>query len=159
MYHYYVLINKSAILGLFLVASLIMGTSASMNMFSPATATMSGMTQYDNKNIYQSTYESDPYANSYVDDKMSNYQQSTYEKDPYANSYSNSYNNDKKQQSSYDKSYDKSSYVKNSYGDKYSDHKDKVKKYECKKGPFEGFFTSSVEFCINAKYDDRKNHR
>jgi hypothetical protein len=130
--------NKSALLGLFLVASLIMGTSASMNMFSPATATMSGMTQYDNEN---------------------NYQQSTYESDRYANSYSNSYNNDKKQQSSYDKSYDKSSYVKNSYGDKYSDHKDKVKKYECKKGPFEGFFTSSVEFCINAKYDDRKNHR
>ena len=52
---------------------MIMGTSASMNMFSPATATMSGMTQYDNKNIYQSTYEKDPYANSYVDDKMSNY--------------------------------------------------------------------------------------
>ena len=107
MYHYYVPMNKSAILGLFLVASLIMGTSASMNMFSPATATMSGMTQYDNKNIYQSTYEKDPYANSYGDDKMSNYQQSIYEKDPYANSYSNSYKNDKKQQPSYDKSYDK----------------------------------------------------
>ena len=130
--------KKSAILGLFLVASLMMGTSASLNLFSPATAMVQGMAQYDNK------------MNSY---------QTTYEKDPYANSYSNSYNNDKKQQSSYDKSYDKSSYVKNSYGDKYSDHKDKVKKYECKKGPFEGFFTSSVEFCINAKYDDRKNHR
>ena len=144
--------KKSAILGLFLVASLIMGTSASLNLFSSATAMVQGMAQYDNNNNYQSTYESDPYANSNGDDKMSNYQQSTDESDPYAKSYSNSYNNDKKQQSSYDKSYDKSSYVKNSYGDKYSDHKDKVKKYECKKGPFEGFFTSSVEFC---KYTNR----
>ena len=167
--------KKSAILGLFLVASLMMGTSASLNLFSPATAMVQGMAQYDNKmNSYQTTYEKDPYANSYDDNKMNSYQ-TTYEKDPYANSYddnkmnsyqttyanddpyansySNSYNYDKKQQPSYDKSYDKSSYSKNSYGDKYNDHKDKVKEYECKKGPFEGFFTSSVEFCIKAKYD------
>ena len=172
--------KKSAILGLFLAASLIMGTSASINLFSPATAMVQGMAQYDNNNNYQSTYEKDPYANSYGDNKMSNYQ-STYEKDPYANSYgdnkmsnyqstygndesyansySNSYNYDKKQQPSYDKSYDKSSYSKNSYGDQYNDHKDKVKEYECKKGPFKGFFTSSVEFCINAKHDDRKHNR
>ena len=145
--------KKSAILGLFLVASLMMGTSASLNLFSPATAMVQGMAQYDNNNNYQSTYgNDDSYANSYGDKKMNNYQ-STYQKDPYANSYSNSYNYDKKQQPSYDKSYDKSSYSKNSYGDKYNDHKDKVKEYECKKGPFEGFFTSSVEFCIKAKYD------
>ena len=151
--------KKSAILGLFLAASLIMGTSASLNLFTPATAMVQGMAQYDNNNNYQSTYgNDDPYANSYGDNKMNNYQ-STYQKDPYANSYSNSYNYDKKQQPSYDKSYDKSSYSKNSYGDKYNDHKDKVKEYECKKGPFKGFFTSSVEFCINAKHDDRKHNR
>ena len=145
--------KKSAILGLFLVASLMMGTSASLNLFSPATAMVQGMAQYDNNNYYQSKYANDDrYANSYDDNKMNSYQ-STYQKDPYANSYSNSYNYDKKQQPSYDKSYDKSSYSKNSYGDKYNDHKDKVKEYECKKGPFEGFFTSSVEFCIKAKYD------
>ena len=156
--------KKSAIFGLFLAASLIMGTSASLNLFSPATAMVQGMAQYDNNNNYQSTYgNDDSYANSYGDKKMNNYQstyQSTYENDdPYANSYSNSYNYDKKQQPSYDKSYDKSSYSKNSYGDQYNDHKDKVKEYECKKGPFKGFFTSSVEFCINAKHDDRKHNR
>ena len=148
--------KKSTILGLFLAASLIMGTSASLNLFSPATAMVQGMAQYDNNNNYQSTYgNDDSYANSYGDKKMNNYQ-STYQKDPYANSYSNSYNYDKKQQPSYDKSYDKSSYSKNAYGDKYNDHKDNVKKYECKKGPFKGFYTSSVEFCINAKH---KNNR
>ena len=26
------------------------------------------------------------------------------------------------------------------------------------KGPLEGFFTSSVEYCLNAKFDDRKDH-
>ena len=30
-------------------------------------------------------------------------------------------------------------------------------KYECKTGPFEGFFVSSVEFC-KFKFDDRKDH-
>ena len=145
--------KKSAILGLFLVASLMIGTSASLNLFSPATAMVQGMAQYDNNKYYQSTYEKDPYANSYDDNKMNNYQSTYANDDPSANSYSNSYNYDKKQQPSYDMSYDKSSYSKNSYGEKYNDHKDKVKEYECKKGPFEGFFTSSVEFCIKAKYD------
>ena len=150
--------KKSAILGLFLAASLIMGTSANMNLFPPATAMVQGMAQYENNNNYQSTYgNDDPYAKSYGDKKMNGYQ-STYEKDPYAKSYSNTYNYDKKQ-TSYDKIYDKSSYSKDSYGDKYNDHKDKVKKYECQKGPFEGFFTSSVEFCIKAKYDDKKHNR
>ena len=152
--------KKSAILGLFLGASLIMGTSASLNLFSPATAMVQGMAQYDNKmNSYQTTYEKDPYANSYDDNKMNNYQPTYANDDPYANSYSTSYNYDQKQQPSYDKSYDKSSYSKDAYGDKYNDHKDNVKKYECKKGPFKGFYTSSVEFCINAKYDDRKHNR
>ena len=63
--------------------------------------------------------------------------------------------------SSYDKSYDKQSsygpqkpsydkpqndYSQSSYSD-YSDYKTKDKKYECRTGPFEGFFVSSVEFC------------
>ena len=33
-----------------------------------------------------------------------------------------------------------------SYKD-YSEYKTKDKKYECRTGPFEGFFVSSVEFC------------
>ena len=32
------------------------------------------------------------------------------------------------------------------------------KKYECRTGPFEGFFVSSVEFCKHVKFDDRKDH-
>ena len=34
----------------------------------------------------------------------------------------------------------------------------KINKYECQKGPFEGFFVSSVEFC-KFKFDDRKDNR
>ena len=30
------------------------------------------------------------------------------------------------------------------------------KKYECRSGPFEGFFVSSVEFCKHIKFDDNK---
>ena len=36
------------------------------------------------------------------------------------------------------------------------------KKYECRTGPFEGFFVSSVEFCKHVKFDkdnDRKDNR
>ena len=53
-------------------------------------------------------------------------------------------------QQSYDSSYDKRSYSD------YSDYKTKDKKYECKTGPFEGFFTSSVEFCFDKKFNDDK---
>ena len=117
--------NKSAFFGLFLLTSLLMGTSLNMNMFSPAIGAVGqGMGQYyDNNNYYQSTYK----------------------KDAYANSYSNSYNYER--QPSYNNGYDKSSYFMDSYGDRYNDHKDKNKPYECKKGPFKGFLTSSVEFC------------
>ena len=45
-----------------------------------------------------------------------------------------------------------------SYGDRYNDHKDKVKKYECRTGPFEGFFVSSVEFC-DAKHKFNENNK
>src|SRR5688572_4923300 len=31
------------------------------------------------------------------------------------------------------------------------------KKYECRTGPFEGFFVSSVEFCKHLNFDDRKD--
>jgi hypothetical protein len=120
------------------MASLLVGTSLNMNMFSPAMGAMGqGMGQYNDNN--------------------NNGPQSTYEKNAYANSYSNSY--DYEGQPSYNNGYDKSSYFMDSYGDRYNDHKDKVKKYECRTGPFEGFFVSSVEFC-DAKHkkfnDDNK---
>ena len=48
------------------------------------------------------------------------------------------------------------------YGDSsYSQYPTDDKKYECQKGPFEGFFVSSVEFCKHVKFDDkdRKDNR
>ena len=136
MYYYNILMNKSVIFGLFLLTSLLMGTSLNMNMFSPAMGAMGeGMGQYyDNNNHYQSTYE----------------------KDAYEKSYSNSYNYERQQP--YNNGYDKSSYFMDSYGDRYNDHKDKMNKYECRTGPFEGFFVSSVEFCDakNKFNDDNK---
>jgi len=37
----------------------------------------------------------------------------------------------------------------------YSQYPTDDKKYECRTGPFEGFFVSSVEFCKNVKFDDK----
>ncbi len=44
------------------------------------------------------------------------------------------------------------------YDDSYSQYPTDDKKYECRTGPFEGFFVSSVEFCKHLKFDkDRKD--
>ena len=48
------------------------------------------------------------------------------------------------------------------YGDSYSQYPTDDKKYECRTGPLEGFFVSSVEFCKFNKFDkddDRKDSR
>ena len=46
------------------------------------------------------------------------------------------------------------------YGDSsYSQYPTDDKKYECRTGPFEGFFVSSVEFCKHIKFDDNKDDR
>jgi len=48
----------------------------------------------------------------------------------------------------------------NDYGyTNYSTYPTDDKKYECRTGPFEGFFVSSVEFCNHGKFDkdDRKD--
>src|SRR5215204_2997436 len=41
----------------------------------------------------------------------------------------------------------------------YSQYPTDDKKYECRTGPFEGFFVSSVEFCKHIKFDDRQDNR
>src|SRR5688572_21515504 len=126
--------HKSAIFGLFLMASLLMGTSLNMNMFVSANA--QGMEQYGN----------DPYGSSY---------ESSYDAQPYYSPQEPSYG---PHQPSYDQP--RHDYRQSSYSD-YSDYKTKDKKYECRTGPFEGFFVSSVEFCDpkNKKFDkdDRKD--
>ena len=38
----------------------------------------------------------------------------------------------------------------------YSEYPTEINKYECRTGPFEGFFVSSVEFCKHVKFDDNK---
>src|ERR671921_139226 len=43
-------------------------------------------------------------------------------------------------------------YYEDSY---YSQYPTDDKKYECRTGPFEGFFVSSVEFCKHIKFDDK----
>ena len=40
----------------------------------------------------------------------------------------------------------------------YSQYPTDDKKYECRTGPFEGFFVSSVEFCKHVKFDDKKDN-
>ena len=46
------------------------------------------------------------------------------------------------------------------YGDSsYSQYPTEDKKYECRTGPFEGFFVSSVEFCKFNKFDKDDNKR
>jgi hypothetical protein len=51
----------------------------------------------------------------------------------------------------------------NKYGDSsYSKYPTDDKKYECRTGPFEGFFVGSVEFCKHVKFDkdhDRENNQ
>jgi hypothetical protein len=53
-------------------------------------------------------------------------------------------------------------YDDNYYGDNsYSKYPTDDNKYQCRTGPFEGFFVSSVEFCKHIKFDkdDRKDNR
>ena len=119
------------------MATLLMGTSLNMNMFSTAMASEKDRDDnkryhYDKDDKYrQSTYGPDPYSSSYdesIMDKM----------------YSNNYDKASYDQQRYDNSYDKTSYT---IDDSYSKYPTKDKKYECQKGQFEGFFVSSVEFC------------
>ena len=45
------------------------------------------------------------------------------------------------------------------YGDSYSKYPTDDKKYECRTGPLEGFFVSSVEFCKKVKFDKDESKR
>jgi hypothetical protein len=46
------------------------------------------------------------------------------------------------------------------YGDNsYSTYATEENKYECQKGPLEGFFVSSVEFCKHVKFDDKDDRK
>jgi hypothetical protein len=47
----------------------------------------------------------------------------------------------------------------NYYSDSYSKYPTDDKKYECRTGPFEGFFVGSVEFCKHIKFDDKDDRK
>jgi hypothetical protein len=51
-------------------------------------------------------------------------------------------------------------YGYDNYGEtNYSTYPTDDKKYECRTGPFEGFFVSSVEFCKHIKFDDKRDNK
>jgi hypothetical protein len=64
--------------------------------------------------------------------------------DDYGQTYSSSYND---------------GYAPNNMDNKYSEYPTKENKYECRTGPFEGFFVSSVEFCKQIKFDDKDDRK
>jgi hypothetical protein len=61
-------------------------------------------------------------------------------------------------QNSYDEYVDYDSDLNYNTGKIYSDYPDEENKYECQKGPLEGFFVSSVEFCKIAPIIDGKGN-
>ena len=50
-------------------------------------------------------------------------------------------------------------YYNNGYNSYYSQYPTDDKKYECRTGPFEGVFVSSVEFCKHVKFDKDKDRK
>ena len=128
--------HKSACkLGLFLMTSLIiLSTVASAsigntNLFENAIASEKYSNKYENSNGY-ANYKS--YDANYYQQTNYYYTQDRHYEDK-QNSYTNDYN----------------------YNDKYNKYPTKENNYECRTGPFEGFFVSSVEFC---KSDNRKDN-
>ena len=121
--------------GLYLMASLIMlSTIATVsigntNLFENAMASEKYPNKYQNSNGY-ANYES--YGANYYQQPNYYYTQDRQYEDK-QNSYTNDYN----------------------YNDKYNKYPTKENNYECRTGPFEGFFVSSVEFC---KSDNRKDN-
>ena len=125
--------HKSAYkFGLFLMASLtVLSTVASAsigntNFFENVMASEKYSNKYENSNGY-ANYESYG-ANYYQQPNYYSIQDRQYEDKQ--NSYTNDYNN-------------------------YNKYPTKENNYECRTGPFEGFFVSSVEFC---KSDNRKDN-
>ena len=96
-------------------------------------------------------YSSSSYNKAYTPDNNTSYDNASYNK-AYTPDNNTSYDN-----ASYNKAYTPDNNDKNekyseyySKSDEYSNYPTIDKIYECQKGPLEGFFTSSVEFCIAA---------
>ncbi len=115
-----------------------------------------GNSEYDyayyNKNNNNNT-NNDKYSSNYGNSEYDYAYNNDTNNDKYSDSYSkpsNTYNNNNKNNNDRnDSSDDKYSDTYNN-SDGYSKYPTNDKLYECQKGPLEGFFTSSVEFCIAA---------
>jgi hypothetical protein len=121
--------------------------------------------------LFTYPYSSSSYNKAYTPNNNTSYDNASYNKaytpnnnTSYDNaSYNKAYtpnNNTSYDIASYNKAYSPDNNDNNDNNDKYSEHystSDEYnqyptihKIYECQKGPLEGFFTSSVEFCIAA---------
>jgi hypothetical protein len=104
--------------------------------------------------LFTYPYSSSSYNKAYTPNNNTSYDNASYNK-AYTPNNNTSYDN-----ASYNKAYSPDNNDNNDNNDKYSEHystSDEYsqyptihKIYECQKGPLEGFFTSSVEFCIAA---------
>jgi hypothetical protein len=104
--------------------------------------------------LFTYPYSSSSYNKAYTPNNNTSYDNASYNK-AYTPNNNTSYDN-----ASYNKAYSPENNDNNDNNDKYSEHystSDEYsqyptihKIYECQKGPLEGFFTSSVEFCIAA---------
>src|SRR5918994_2568910 len=97
------------------------------------------------------SYDNSSYNKAYTPGNNTSYDNASYNK-AYTPGNNTSYDN-----ASYNKAYTPDNNDKNekyseyySKSDEYSNYPTIDKIYECQKGPLEGFFTSSVEFCIAA---------
>jgi hypothetical protein len=87
--------------------------------------------------LFTYPYSSSSYNKAYTPNNNTSYDNASYNKAYSPENNDNNDNNDK-----YSEHY--------STSDEYSQYPTIHKIYECQKGPLEGFFTSSVEFCIAA---------
>src|SRR5918993_2697937 len=115
-------------------------------------------TSYDNASYNKAytpgnntSYDNASYNKAYTPGNNTSYDNASYNK-AYTPGNNTSYDN-----ASYNKAYTPDNNDKNekyseyySKSDEYSNYPTIDKIYECQKGPLEGFFTSSVEFCIAA---------
>jgi hypothetical protein len=149
--------HKSAIFTFgFLLSSLVMLAIMPFlnnnNSFSN-TAMAQGYDQHDN-NAYINNQNSEQY-NTYshnIGAANDNFQQEQYQQQQPYQIINNFYYPDEGKSYSNDNSY--SSDYNN---EEYSKYLTKENNYECRTGPFEGFFVSSVEFCKHVKFNDKKD--
>ena len=122
------------------------------NGFLNTVAMAQGYDQHDN-NPYIDTQNSEQYY-TYSDNigaANDNFQQEQYQQQQPYQIINNFYYPDKGKSYSNDNSY--SSDYNN---EEYSKYPTKENNYECRTGPFEGFFVSLVEFCKHVKFDEKK---